>query len=146
MQILLMVPFLLLEMSSEMRILITGTREDGPHCVKVVEVVSQLWLDMDQPNFAEWTIVHGNCQTGVDSIAETIANVKGMQSEAHPADWERWGKSAGPRRNQEMVDLGADLVLAFPKGASRGTRGCLKMAQEAGLKVVVYELDSTPEN
>jgi hypothetical protein len=132
-------------MSSKMRILITGTREDGPHCIAVAQALKDLWFDMERPNLNEWTIVHGDCPTGIDAYAQKVAESQGMQSERYPADWSM-GKKAGPLRNKEMVDLGADLVLAFPKGASRGTRGCLKMAQEAGLKVVVYELDSTPEN
>jgi hypothetical protein len=34
-----------------------------------------------------------------------------------------------------MVDLGADLVLAFPLGKSEGTRDCIRRATAAGIHV-----------
>jgi hypothetical protein len=52
--------------------------------------------------------------------------------------------AAGPRRNQAMIEraVGAAAkgwkvrVLAFPRGASRGTRGTMALATTAGLNVV----------
>ena len=33
----------------------------------------------------------------------------------YPVDWEKYGKAAGPIRNQQMIDKGKpDLVVAFP--------------------------------
>jgi hypothetical protein len=119
-----------------MRVLITGTREDGPHCVAVAEALTRLMGAHD----GFLTIVHGNCPTGVDAEAERVAQKLDIPTDRHPADWNTYGKSAGPRRNKEMVDLGADLCLAFPRGASRGTRGCLALAQAAGIETRVVEL------
>lgn len=47
---------------------------------------------------------------------------------------------AGHIRNQEMVDSGADICLAFYKiGAkNRGTRDCAARAKKAGIKVVKF--------
>jgi hypothetical protein len=41
-----------------------------------------------------------------------------------------------------MVDLGADLCLAYPRGASKGTRGCAKMAVDAGIPTLMTEWES----
>jgi hypothetical protein len=120
------------------RVLITGTREDGPHCSAVADAVLALWLDGADDGFL--TVVHGDCPTGIDAEAERICEERGIPSERYPADWDTHGKSAGPRRNKQMVDLGADLCLAFPKGVSRGTRGCLALAKAAGIKTLVVEL------
>lgn len=79
------------------------------------------------------TVVHGGAR-GADALAGRIAAAWGMRVEVHPADWDRWGRSAGHRRNAEMVALGADLCLAFPIGASRGTRGCMELARKAGIR------------
>lgn len=117
-----------------MRILITGTRDP--------EVVTNLRLQdivcgvLRRYVHADDTIVHGACPTGVDAIA---AQTPWARIESHPADWSQ-GYKAGPLRNQEMVDSGIDLVLAFPKGKSPGTRGTIRMAEKAGLKVIVTEL------
>ena len=52
--------------------------------------------------------------------------------------WSKWkmhGKKAGPLRNQEMVDAGTDLVVAFPGG--RGTADLVRRARAAGLQILV---------
>lgn len=59
--------------------------------------------------------------------------------EAHPADWKRHGKAAGMIRNREMVALGADLCIAFPLPQSKGTFGCIREAEKAGIEVQVIE-------
>jgi hypothetical protein len=41
------------------------------------------------------------------------ARTPGYQIEAHPADWHRYGRAAGHRRNAEMITLGADGCVAF---------------------------------
>lgn len=52
-----------------------------------------------------------------------------------PADWERYGRGAGPRRNQAMLDeFHADVVVSFPGG--RGTADMVARAVAAGVKVV----------
>lgn len=42
-------------------------------------------------------------------------------------------------RNAEMVNLGADVMLAFPLGQSAGTGGCMRLAEAGGIPVRVYE-------
>jgi hypothetical protein len=87
---------------------------------------------------------------GGDWLAEQVwlelaAHVPGgLDVERHPADWDRYGRAAGPRRNAEMVGLGAHACVAFPLGASRGTRGCMKLAAEAGIPVFVHEIAVVP--
>lgn len=119
------------------RILITGSRDWSDE-----KAIENAIIDLSNWYPFQWedvVIVHGDCPTGADAIAQRFAEEVGLITERHPADWNKFGKFAGPKRNMEMVDLGADVVLAFPKGVSKGTRGCLKYAQEAGLTVKVYE-------
>jgi hypothetical protein len=61
----------------------------------------------------------------------------GVREETHHADWKQFGKSAGHRRNAEMVDSGVDEVVAFyKKGAGNvGTSDCVRKAESAGLHV-----------
>lgn len=83
---------------------------------------------------------HGACPTGADQLTDEwyfnrrINGYMGISIERFPADWSI-GKFAGPKRNREMVDLGADIVLAFPLGESRGTRGTINYARKQGLIV-----------
>jgi hypothetical protein len=83
-------------------------------------------------------LVHGAAR-GADSIAAHYARMWGWLIEPHPADWSLHGKAAGHRRNAEMVRAGADICLAFPLGESRGTRGCMALAEKAGIPVIVHE-------
>lgn len=96
----------------------------------------------DEPRmgWAGVTVVHGSA-AGADTLAGRVAAAWGMRVEEHPADWGRHGKAAGPRRNAGMVALGADVVLAFPLGASRGTRDCMAKAAAAGIRVVDWPAD-----
>lgn len=80
------------------------------------------------------TLVHGGAP-GADSEAACVGYLLGWIVEAHPADWQRHGRAAGPIRNQQMVDSGADLVIAFPGG--RGTADMVRRARAAGIPVRV---------
>lgn len=81
------------------------------------------------------TVVHGCCPTGADWLADATALFLGLHVEQHPADWGRFGKSAGPQRNAEMVATGADVCLAFIRNGSRGASHCADLAEKAGIPV-----------
>ena len=113
------------------RVLITGSRgwEDRL-------TIARAMLDAADGVTDEIVIVHGLCPTGADEIADDFAEFMNWKIEAYPADWNKHGRAAGPIRNQQMVDLGADICLAFPLGESRGTRHCMQAAEKAGIKVI----------
>ena len=121
-----------------MRILITGSRNWGnPHAVEDA-ILGALYSAEVSPYDEDVVIVHGDCLTGADVAADLIARRWAFEIEAWPADWTSHGKAAGPIRNQQMVNAGADLCLAFPLGESRGTRDCMRRADAAGIPVLNY--------
>lgn len=79
------------------------------------------------------TIVHG-AAPGADALVDAVAGSLGLSVDPHPAEWKRWGLSAGPRRNEEMARIGADLCVAFPGG--RGTADMVARAQAHAIPVV----------
>ena len=86
---------------------------------------------------ADTVIVHG-AAPGADTLAATLATARGLVVEAHPADWARDGRRAGPLRNQAMLATGIDRVVAFRlSGASPGTDHMVRLAQAAGVPVDV---------
>lgn len=117
-----------------MRMIVTGSRYWSD--VTAVAQAMAEHVDVSSPP-SQSTLVVGDA-TGADEIAAKIADQWGMTVERHFANWERYGKVAGPRRNWEMVDSGADVCLAFPMGESLGTRGCMEMARIAGIPVFNY--------
>ena len=83
-------------------------------------------------------IIHGGA-SGADSLAGEWAKKHNIKCQVFPADWGKYGKSAGPIRNQQMLDEGKpDEVYAFPGG--RGTADMIARSKKAGLKV--YECRS----
>lgn len=68
-------------------------------------------------------------------MARCYAADHGISAEGFPADWRKYGKSAGPLRNQQMIDEGKpDLVVAFPGGT--GTADMVRRAKAAGIRVI----------
>jgi len=88
-------------------------------------------------------IIHGAAR-GADSIAGETALEMGWPEEsilAFPAEWNKFGKSAGPVRNRQMLrDGGPDLVLAFHEniGESKGTKDMVEISCKAGIPALVY--------
>lgn len=93
-------------------------------------------LDVYREIGDEMVVVHGHCPTGADAIADVWCLRKDVRLERHPADWKRWGKAAGPKRNEEMVELGADVCLAFIKNKSKGATHCSDLAEAADITTV----------
>jgi len=84
-------------------------------------------------------VVHGAAR-GADRLANDVAKALGCQVEPHPVPSWAWrreyaGKAAGHARNALMVRLGAAGCVAFPLGLSAGTRGCMVLADDAGIRV-----------
>jgi len=84
-------------------------------------------------------IIHGGCR-GADTIAGEVALSLGMEVKCFPANWGEYGRGAGPRRNQAMIDEGKpNLVIAFHDdlASSRGTRDMVARAMKSGIPVEV---------
>lgn len=114
-----------------MRILITGSRDWTDQ--------NLIWDTLN--NIAEpyAVLVSGACPTGADKMAEDWAgNQPDITVERYPADWKRFGKRAGFLRNSKMVELGADICLAFIKNKSKGATMTADLAEKAGIKTVRY--------
>lgn len=78
-------------------------------------------------------LIHGNAK-GADRLAAAWASRNRILVVPFPADWTAHGFSAGPIRNQQMLDEGKpDRVLAFPGG--KGTADMIARAKKAQIPV-----------
>lgn len=112
-----------------MRVIICGSRgfmDYGLLCEKMDYYVSEC---------EEIEVISGRAR-GADSLGERWARERGLAVRVFPADWERYGRSAGIRRNAVMAGV-ADGVVAFWDGRSRGTADMIRRARACGLRVRV---------
>lgn len=109
------------------RVLITGSRTWDDE-LTIMQAISDVAIPPEA-----WTLVSGACPTGADAICEAFAEGLGLTVERHPADWSRHGKRAGFVRNAEMVNLGADVCLAFIRDQSKGATMTANLAEKAGI-------------
>jgi len=84
-------------------------------------------------------IVSGHAR-GADLLGEKYAQDEGFPLEIYPANWNKFGKSAGFRRNEQMAEV-ADALIAFWDGKSHGTKHMIEIMENKKLlvKVVNYE-------
>jgi len=88
--------------------------------------------------FTGSTVIHGACR-GADAIAGKVARELGFAVEEYPADWDKYGRAAGPIRNRQMIKEGnPDLVIAFHPdlSKSKGTADMCSAAKQAGVPVI----------
>lgn len=91
------------------------------------------------------TVIEGGA-VGADRTAgrwAAKARQRGVGWVRFPADWGQFGRSAGPIRNQQMLDYGPHLVLAFKDGFDwgmrrGGTEDMVRRATAAGVPAVVF--------
>lgn len=81
-------------------------------------------------------IIQGGAR-GADNISEQWAIEAGCANATVMADWDNYGTRAGPLRNEWMMRLNPDLIIAFPGGT--GTANMIKLAKEAGVEVIEVE-------
>lgn len=82
-------------------------------------------------------IVHGDA-LGADRLAGSWAKARGVPEIRVPAQWDFYDKKAGPIRNKWMLDFcKPEVVIAFPGGS--GTKGMVKLAKAAGIRVIEIE-------
>lgn len=81
------------------------------------------------------TIVSGTAR-GADRLGEKYATERGLEVVKFPAEWDKYGKSAGYRRNAEMADY-ADGCVCFWDGKSRGTKHMIDLAKKKGIQCIV---------
>ena len=75
---------------------------------------------------------------GADKLGRAWAEDQDIPVLPFPANWRKYGRAAGPIRNQQMLDEGKpDLVLAFPTPESRGTWDMVRRAKKAGIRVII---------
>lgn len=77
-------------------------------------------------------VVSGGAR-GADAAGERFARHFGLPLQIFPAEWDKYGKSAGYRRNEQMAKF-ADAAVVFPGG--KGSQHMIDIAVREGLELI----------
>jgi hypothetical protein len=113
-----------------MRTIIAGSREGVTYedVIQAVELCG--WLPS--------TVICGGAR-GADALGEAWAESKNVPIEYFPADWNRYGRSAGPIRNSLMAQQ-SEALIAVWDGFSRGTKNMIELAAKHNLRIYIHRI------
>ena len=101
-------------------------------------------LDCFIKNMENVTMISGSAR-GTDKMGERYAEEKSIPIIRCPADWKRYGKAAGLKRNEEMAKLAISesakgYLFAFWDLKSLGTKHMIEVAKKYKLEVRIIEI------
>jgi hypothetical protein len=96
-----------------------------------------LTLDLGDIVRNEVTEIISGGANGADKLGEILATKLNKTLTIMPAEWDKYGKGAGYRRNEDMAKLG-DSVLVLYDGVSKGSKHMIELAKKHNKKVWVY--------
>lgn len=98
-----------------MKLIIAGSRELGNRLEStfVEDLIMEFGIGKPEE------VVSGGAH-GIDNLGESYASMARVEVSRFPADWDKYGKAAGPKRNRIMASY-ADALLLIWDGESRGS-------------------------
>lgn len=117
------------------RIIVAGSREFTDYSLLKKNINNII------KNYSNVEIVSGTAR-GVDRLGEKYAREHMVDLKRFPADWNRYGKSAGYRRNEEMAQYSSQekgVLIAFWDGQSKGTNHMINIAKEYDLEIHIIK-------
>lgn len=126
------------------RIIIAGSR--GFNDYGYLEYVVNRYFTKYISDKNDVEIISGTAP-GADRLGELYADRHGIKLVRMPADWRKYGKSAGYKRNEEMAvfsvsDGFTGVLLAFWDGMSRGTKHMIDIAEKHEVKTYIIKINA----
>ena|SRR3990172_8219908 len=124
-----------------MKVIIAGSRvlNKAEYLDKAMIAAFNKWMSEDQEHWQKYyrpEIVSGGAN-GVDFLGEQMAKRCMLQCTVFPADWDKYGKSAGYKRNIQMAEY-ADALIAVWDGKSKGTKHMIDIMEKMGKPTYIY--------
>ncbi len=119
-----------------MKILISGSRYYSNY-KKILSFLKKM-----KKKYKNLVVIEGGAR-GADKLAQKACKQAGIKFKEYNANWEKYGKKAGPIRNQKMLDDNKDIELlaVFHENLdkSKGTRDMIKRAKKAKIKIIKFD-------
>ena len=119
------------------RIIIAGSRDFQDY--KLME--KEFCQFMNGEDTENITIISGGAR-GADRLGEHLAYEYEIDVEVYPANWDKYGKSAGYKRNEQMANVATHALIFWNiSKQTPGTKHMIDLADKYKLitKVVKYE-------
>ena len=118
------------------RVIVCGCRDfcNQDFCFRILD---EILGEYDDPE-----IVSGHAK-GADACGEAYARLRSLPLKVFPAEWDKYGRAAGPIRNKQMLLYALEakpLVIAFWDGLSRGTKNMISQAEKADVEVRIVRI------
>lgn len=94
---------------------------------------------ISEANFIITELVSGHAP-GVDTLAERWARLNGIPITPFPAQWNKYGKKAGPLRNADMANY-AEQAIGIWDGKSPGTKDMINKVKAKSIPVYIMKVD-----
>lgn len=123
-----------ININDTLKIIIAGSRDFDNY-----DLLEETMSNFLKENTNNVEIVSGTAR-GADRLGEKFAENHGYQVKRFPANWNLYGKSAGPIRNRKMAEYASEghgILFVFWDGASKGTKNMIDLAEKYGLEVHV---------
>lgn len=114
-----------------MKVIIAGSRN-----IENYQLVENIINDVRVTLLRDITEIVCGMARGVDLLGLDYATNHNIPVKKFPAEWNKYGKSAGYRRNEKMADY-ADYLIAIWDGKSKGTKHMIDIANKKDLSHVV---------
>jgi len=122
-----------------MKLIIAGSRGfDDPTLMKI-----KLRTFLNMQGFVVPDEVISGGAKGADHLGAQWALQRDITLTYYHPNWNKYGKSAGYRRNETMADA-AGYLVAFHDGESKGTQHMIDIARRKGLVVEVISYNGEP--
>lgn len=128
-----------------MTILVTGSRSLTDQLL-IDQACDTFILEAGKRGLSGFSCLKHGAAGGVDTLAANWAKRHGVEPVTFPAKWHIYGKSAGFKRNQEMIDSGFDVLLAIRcLGKSQGTDDMINRVKKTRKPIFLYREDGVNE-
>lgn len=117
-----------------MKTIIAGSRkiEDETQVIKILDGYFRAGMPITE-------VVCGMAK-GVDMIGWWWAKVLGIPVKEFPADWDKYGRAAGPIRNKQMGDYADNAIVIYRPSVSKGSKNMIKVMKKLNKQVHVIEI------
>lgn len=124
---------------NEIRIIVAGTRTFSDYELlrnKLDDFISEL----NQKYPGKQIVIITGAAKGADQLGSFYARSHNIPLKEFPADWNTYGRAAGPIRNQQMLDYvlhEIPVLIVFWDGESRGTKNMINIAKRCNVQTEV---------